>query len=48
MPDTAVAHRFIPPHWPIATGNPGLVDQFRSITNTLRGWSKGVYEGQVF
>ena len=48
MPDTESAHRFVPPHWPIATGKPGLVDLWRSVSNTLLGWSNDVYEGGVY
>lgn len=48
MPDTETEHRFVPPHWPVATGNPSFVDLFRSVSNTLLGWSKDVYEGSVY
>lgn len=45
MPDTESAHRFVPPHWPIATGQPGFLDLWRSTSNTLLGWSREVYSG---
>jgi cytochrome P450 len=48
MPDTAVLHRFVPPHWPIATRDPNFVELCQSPTNTLLGWSKAVYEGGNF
>lgn len=48
MPDTESAHRFVPPHWPVATGDPSLIDLWRSISNTLLGWSREVYEGGVY
>lgn len=48
MPDTEPPHRFVPPHWPVATGKPSFIDLFRSVSNTLLGWSKDVYDGGVF
>ncbi len=48
MPDTDPAHRFVPPHWPVAMGNPNFIDLFRSVSNTLIGWSKDVYAGGLY
>ena len=48
MPDTASLNRFVPPHWPIATGKPGFLDLWRSTSNTLLGWSHAVYAGGVY
>lgn len=48
MPDTDIPHRFIPPYWPPAKGTPSFLDLCRSVSNTLLGWSKDVYEGGVF
>lgn len=45
MPDTASLNRFVPPHWPIATGKPRFIDLWRSVSNTLLGWSGEVYAG---
>lgn len=48
MPDTVPLHRFTPPHWPPATRDPTFLDLCRSPSNTLLGWSKGVYEGGCY
>lgn len=48
MPDTASLNRFVPPHWPIATGKPSFGEHWRSVSNTLLGWSSDVYAGGVY
>ncbi len=48
MPDTVALQRFIPPYWPSANAEPTFLDLCRSPSNTLLGWSKGVYEGGCY
>lgn len=48
MPDTEPLHRFVPPHWPVATGEPSFLDLCRSPANILLGWSKAVYDGGCY
>jgi hypothetical protein len=47
MPEASLRHGFVPPHWPVAAAKPNVIGLFRSISNTMIGWSKDVCDGGI-